>query len=792
MKSKLLSTFGTLRVLMVAALTVFCVSCDKTETTDSTGFILYYMGVTDIGPGLSYDLQAPAYKGSAPYDFTITNITLDEETFSNDENFVINTETGAIAIQNTGAIASGLYSISVGCYSNGKFFEFKDAVQVNMLLAAPEGVTIEPDKIIVVNQDEEKWAETSAQVTTEKDKHISILGYAIAQDESKPYLQYFDVTSTGKIIIKEGVTEDQLIAGEEYTLSLKLTTKVGDHMFADAVTFKIVSKPRKLVYSLNQTDYDLFEARLAGESSIPQLKGGKEDLKFAIKSINPEISGFSINEENGQISLPENHEVPANKDLIYSFTITVSNSYGSTDFESVYAAKVTDYVKPIDPDKFSYTTQNLYQLGGELTAERNPGFEGDAVEFSFAEENTDEEILAHKKNEIIKVDDGNGTITIANNHTLSAGSHEIKVKVTNMKNKEGIIKSLSVNVLENPNYFTYIDWGNNIEHEVQSNQNINIATVKTQNEIYRNQFRFIHRVDVTSEYEVKGSDIKDDNAIFNYTIVSRFGGEKTDKFSKTEIDSNNGKITMGDTPLGSSFEGGILLIKVTVTNATQPKAPAFVRNIPIFFNTPKVDSKPYILNGEEKKGNQTMICTPFVIKANPKTGKCSNFTTQIIGANKNTPIKCNSIYDMPKDKFVWEYHGPFTYCNFDNNDSHKNSTPLNGSSKADELLYQVWENCSTVTKTKKDPMRYYNEQGIPNITDLNKKACYLDQDEVKLVVIPDKIKGKDNQYAYGAMLAQLRYNIKNDIMDALKATTDNPSNPVFPLIIWFDETYEGN
>ena len=75
---------------------------------------------------------------------------------------------------------------------------------------------------------------------------------------------------------------------------------------------------------------------------------------------------------------------------------------------------------------------------------------------------------------------------------------------------------------------------------------------------------------------------------------------------------------------------------------------------------------------------------------------------------------------------------------------------------------------------------------------MNKKACYLDQDEVKLVVIPDKIKGKDNQYAYGAMLAQLRYNIKNDIMDALKATTDNPSNPVFPLIIWFDETYEGN
>ena len=51
-----------LRFFIVAALTVFCVSCDKTETTDSTGFILHYLGVTDIGPGMSYTLQAPTYK----------------------------------------------------------------------------------------------------------------------------------------------------------------------------------------------------------------------------------------------------------------------------------------------------------------------------------------------------------------------------------------------------------------------------------------------------------------------------------------------------------------------------------------------------------------------------------------------------------------------------------------------------------------------------------------------------------------------------------------------------------
>ena len=138
MKSKLLSTFSLLRLSVIAALAMFCVSCDETETTDSTGFILHYYGVTDIGPSMSYSLQAPSYKGSAPYDFTITKVTLNDEAFTNADNFVIDPETGAIAIQNTEAMSAGLYSISVGCYSNGKFFDFEDAIQVNMLLAVPK------------------------------------------------------------------------------------------------------------------------------------------------------------------------------------------------------------------------------------------------------------------------------------------------------------------------------------------------------------------------------------------------------------------------------------------------------------------------------------------------------------------------------------------------------------------------------------------------------------------------------------------------------------------------------
>lgn len=348
MKSKLLSTFSMLRFFIVAALTVFCVSCDKTETTDSTGFILHYLGVTDIGPGMSYTLQAPTYKGSAPYDFTITKVTLNEETFSNNDNFVINAETGEITIQNTDGMTSGMYSISVGCYSNGKFFDFKDAVQVNMLLAVPEGVTVEPAEVLV-NQDEENWAEASAQVSTEADKHVSITGYAIAQDETKPYLSYFtfDPNTKGKIIIRES-EKDKLVAGESYTLNLKLTTKAGEHMYNNAVTFKVVSKPRDLFYIETEALPDLFETGTENKSVIPTIAGAKEELKFAIKSVTPETTAFTINETTGQISVPEGNSLEISE-TPYVFTITASNAYGSNDFEGIYSVKVVAFIEPIQP-----------------------------------------------------------------------------------------------------------------------------------------------------------------------------------------------------------------------------------------------------------------------------------------------------------------------------------------------------------------------------------------------------------------------------------------------------------
>ena len=74
-----------------------------------------------------------------------------------------------------------------------------------------------------------------------------------------PYFT-FDPNTKGKIIIRES-EKDKLVAGESYTLNLKLTTKAGEHMYNNAVTFKVVSKPRDLFYIETEALPDLFENR---------------------------------------------------------------------------------------------------------------------------------------------------------------------------------------------------------------------------------------------------------------------------------------------------------------------------------------------------------------------------------------------------------------------------------------------------------------------------------------------------------------------------------------------------
>lgn len=174
---KLTSSF--LAILAVVTLSVFNISCSDTETTDSTGFAIYYTGMTDIGPSMVGTISSPTYKGAAPSDFAITGITLNGEPYSGDC-FEIDPETGKISISNTKNASTGRYSISISCMAGGKNYSFPDIVTVKLLAAAPEGITMTPNLLTVDYGDVidiNSIVDMPTSVVSTEGEHISITKY---------------------------------------------------------------------------------------------------------------------------------------------------------------------------------------------------------------------------------------------------------------------------------------------------------------------------------------------------------------------------------------------------------------------------------------------------------------------------------------------------------------------------------------------------------------------------------------------------------------------------------------
>lgn len=89
-----------------------------------------------------------------------------------------------------------------------------------------------------------------------------------------------------------------------------------------------------------------------------------------------------------------------------------------------------------------------------------------------------------------------------------------------------------------------------------------------------------------------------------------------------------------------------------------------------------------------------------------------------------------------------------------------------------------------VQKINRSPLSFYNEAD-------NIKAGYIKKDDFQLYINPDNIWiGKDNKYPNGVMIGKVKYNMENNSEDI--HAEKSSSFEVFPLILWFDETYEGN
>ncbi|SDL79893.1 protein of unknown function [Pedobacter sp. ok626] len=647
----------------VFALLLLTAACKKEEVVDSTTFTIHYTGMTDIGPSMSGVIAAPSYIGSQPNSFEIVSITLDGTAYSGNS-FEINKEDGTVSIKETAGIPVGHYKLTISCVSNGKRYEFKDAIDINMMKPVPDGITVVPNKLTVNYADVINLQSTvelpTAQVTTDKN-HVSITKYEIAKSD---FSKYFAISNTGVISVVKG---DATLLPGKYVLSLKLTTGASgqdEGIFQDAVTIDVISKPLGLTYtpSLGKIEE---ESALSGKTSftsnVPVLKGSLNELVYAIKSITPATNKITINPQTGVISVAENHGLTAGQQ--YKITVNAKNVYDQVgvDFNDVFVLNVVQFIEPIQ--SFTYQNKNATQAVA-FTVTPSAGFKGDEVKFEFVD------LPAALQGKVTL--NAQGGISAVKGNTIALGSYTIKVKATNPKGES--VATFTLTVGANPNFFTYVRYGNNL------------GLAPAQN--YANQYRISAANPIAT---IKPTPTTDANVSLTYEIAIIHQG------AGTTINASTGQISFAgiNTP-----QSAVFMVTATAGKGTPEEyavqTPVFVQN-----------------------SNALVDYSPFVLQVNPNTG------------GRSVKPLITGVAD--KSKFTLDYRRTFNYYNFFG--TQVNGVPAAGTFLG-RLFDKYAENTSTSPNYgSRNPLSYYwgNPKGI-----LSQALAYVDATTFELVVNPNK------------------------------------------------------
>ena len=720
-------------------------SCNDDTATDSSSFALYYTSMTDISPTMTGTIASPTYKGATPSGFTITGVTFgdDDQPYTGDS-FVIDETTGAVTISNTSELQIGKYKISVSCIAGGKSYYFQDAIIVNFMKAVPDGITVEPAELQVeyadiLNTEDQTITLPTAQVKTDGE-HISITGYEISSIRKGEQIienfpnPLFAISSTGEISVVRG---NQSIEIGTYILNLKLNTAVAGSdselgLYADAVKINVISKPLSLNYEPNE---DLLEESTTNEteyiSKEPKLEGSLEGVNYSIASISPSTDKITIDPTTGKIVVAKGHGFSNGES--YTVSVLVKNQFCEEGvvFEDVFKLNIVEFIEPIA--NFSYPETTVKQAL-KIDVQKSPGFQGGGnLTFAFSEEDK------AKYDGILTLDEKTGEISAPKYNTLEVGVYDVHVIATN--NKGSQVALLKLNIIENENYFTTINYGNNLG-EGQS---------ELTGEEYNNQFIFAKTGDVNGKtFMPKPLDLKGSGQKVKWSIKT---GKNIgpDASSPTTINEQTGEITVkGATNKQISF--------VLVTAEVGDDDESIVRTVPFFVFIPD--------------GNN-VVYTPFVLHVNPKKGGISN-----------APV-----VNSENVKYL-DYRANFSYINIDGvssdgtpHTSNTNNMTNNSGGHEGYFIEGLWSNYYTSVNRSanygsRDPISYFT-----NKNDLTKALLYVDNNDGFKVKVP-KEKWYNDGWADGVFFAQFSYSANASDGDKGDGTRMNA------LAIWFDKDYE--
>lgn len=740
-------------ILCLIASAAALIGC-RQESLEKEGFQLYYSGVTNIGPNLTVNLTAHHF-GGEPEEFAITEVKFGSDAYEGPE-FTINPENGTVTVAGVPETQAGDYTVSVSCKVSGTVHNYPDIIEVTFFKGVPEEIKVSPDTLVLDLSSLKKDSQandTTATITTDGD-HIAVTGYRIANvrfgNEAIDNIAdpHFDVSEDGIIKV---LKNDSFRIGT-YSVDLKLNTssfgsesEVG--LFTDALTVKVVSVPVSFSYS---PDSGLLEEEdgvaTSFTSAVPVMNGSPEDVQWSIAGCTPENEKLLIDPQTGVLSIKEGHGL--RKGVTYVVDINVKNRYSTDDgltIKGAYSIEIVGYIAPIKHFGYEAAGKKMGTGWSVIPDAETDGGNIRHYEWTNAE-------APYTK--VLALNPKTGEISAVKGNDLPVGKHEISVTAANGKTGGEVVAIFSLEITENPYYFTHFSYGNNLGLSEEQTDGVSQFRVKSGDELK------------SLTAEIQFSDMSEEAK-----AIATWSMKNGNKLNNLSIDAATGAVSF-PAETGSSFTNEAMGIALITAEVTDPEDSE---------NTFKV-TVPFCVDFAAEVNNVLVTYDPFVFRVNPKTGGRSSAAT---------------VTGVAADQFLIDYRRSFNYYNIYGVDENGNDL-VNGAPNKEggSFLQKIWDKFSEETglniKDKKAnygakaPVSFYNNSIEKTGDQLSKTGAYVDNtpgaNQFTLVVSPGVWHA--DGWADGIFTGQMTF-----ATDGAIGSVNNGGRRA-PIAIWLDKDFE--
>lgn len=358
----------------------------------------------------------------------------------------------------------------------------------------------------------------------------------------------------------------------------------------------------------------------------------------------------------------------------------------------------------------------------------------------------------------ISLDPSTGVLSALKGNNLSKEIHRVSVTAS-APGQESSIAECDIEVVENPYYFTYFSYGNNLGLTEEQTDGVSQFRIPNKNTM------------AATSPEIQYTDLPDsgkDNVTYTIEIKSNLSG--------ATIDSGTGKLSF-TTKSFTNYQSGVLFVTATSVDPDDA-ANTFTVKMPVFFIFPAMN--PTSLG-------RGVNYSPFVLRVNPHNGQRVSEKPTVTG-----------VADM--SLFCMDFRRDFRYWDLDGNTSLDTTDAIKDISEG-HFLYSIWGQyawgSASISYSSNNPLSYFKPSfsGVKSADELAETFAYIDNaNDYKVVVNPDKwINQGTGHAANGVFLCQAATTDTGDPtkLDKGYNAATNPNTAVSrPFIIWFDPTFE--